>query len=73
MVLSAEGVLHVGNNAVERRWMSGVLQRVKNRGAFTTGKIELAWATFRDVDADDSRDLVTIGLGRDCSTLVIIQ
>lgn len=63
--LPAESKLHSGNNIAESRGVCGVLKSVKKRLLLTRREVEFAWGIIGDVDGNNARDLVAIGLSCD--------
>ena len=66
MSLATQRPLDCSNDVLESRWVSGVLQSMKQRTALFGREIELARSTVGDVDRDDAVDFLTVGLNSYC-------
>jgi len=60
--LATQRPLNCSNDIPESRWVSGVLQGMKQRTALFRREVELARSTVGNVDRDDAVDLLTVGL-----------
>jgi hypothetical protein len=65
--LATQRPLNCSNDIPESRWVSGVLQGMKQRTALFRREVELARSTVGNVDRDDAVDLLTVGLNSYCS------
>ena len=65
----AESPFNGMNDLSEGGWVGCDGESMEKSGSLLGGKIQLALRTIGDVDGDDTRDLFTKRLDRDCSPL----